>query len=451
MAIYGDISFIWLFSIVFASLSSRSFALLPMKAVTTIKYRLPQLKAISTPLYSIAQVRRKASFLFVRSFSTFSEDFDEIDSDDVNEVETGHKKRWVKQGAVYFVGTPLGNLHDMTPRAREVLRQVDVIVAEDTRTTKTLLKRLHRLDQTHNPKANASEPVRPEQRFISHHLHNQHSSIDDILQLIRDERCSVAVVGDAGTPGICDPGTALAQVLHAHRVPLFAVPGASALVCALSVSGFAATPSLFLGFPPVKGAARTAFFRKMDELVLRDTTIVLFEAPHRLRKTLEDLCRLQTCTCPRQRGVVLCREMTKRHEEILRCDTVQEMLAIVSSRSNMDCVAPIVSDDTDECVATHVGSVKGEFTLVLGPTVRSQDTVSPLESNVCDTRDSGDTIVLDSVSSPEEQRQAVSQRLLHIRKEHPNMKRSEAIKEVCALLGTSRKTVYNVALTMNWD
>src|SRR5262249_8160349 len=193
---------------------------------------------------------------------------------------------------LYVVATPIGNLGDMTSRALETLRQVDMIAAEDTRVTRGLLA--HFGIST---------------RLVALHAHNESAAAGKIVALL-DEGRSVALVSDAGTPGISDPGAVLvARVREAgHRV--IPVPGASALTTAVSASGIAADGVLFAGFLPAGGGERRA---RLAQLASQPWSVVLFEAPHRIAKTLADLYAALG-----DRDVVIARELTKKFETIAR-------------------------------------------------------------------------------------------------------------------------------------
>jgi 16S rRNA (cytidine1402-2'-O)-methyltransferase len=191
------------------------------------------------------------------------------------------------------VATPIGNLGDMTERALTTLRSVDHVAAEDTRRTRGLLshfgiggKELHTLD------ANASE-----------------RAVARVVALLREGH-GVAFVTDAGTPGVSDPGRALVNAAALAGVPISALPGASAVTTAVALSGLVAGPFLFLGFLPRQGSGR----KELLERVARETLpVLLFEAPHRMQATLSELA----AGCP-ERPAVVCRELTKLHEEVLR-------------------------------------------------------------------------------------------------------------------------------------
>lgn len=196
-------------------------------------------------------------------------------------------------GTLYLVATPIGNLGDMTERALATLRAVSHVAAEDTRRTRGLLshfgvtgKELHSLD------ANASE-----------------RAVQRVIGLLQNGE-GVAFVTDAGTPGVSDPGRALVSAAAAAGVPITTLPGASAVTAAVALSGLVAGPFVFLGFLPRHGAGR----KLLLERVTRETLpVVLFEAPHRMQETLVDLA----AACP-ERAAVVCRELTKLHEELLR-------------------------------------------------------------------------------------------------------------------------------------
>jgi 16S rRNA (cytidine1402-2'-O)-methyltransferase len=195
-------------------------------------------------------------------------------------------------GTLHIVATPIGHLEDVTLRALRVLREVDWVLAEDTRRTRVLL------DHFEIP-----------QRPTSLHAHNEAGRIDSVLAALEEGR-DVALVSDAGTPLVSDPGERLvaAAVEAGHRVE--AVPGASALLTALTVSGFGTARVLFLGFLPRKAGARR---KVLEGQVGRRETLVLFESPKRVATTLADVALVLG-----DRRSCLARELTKRHEEVIR-------------------------------------------------------------------------------------------------------------------------------------
>jgi 16S rRNA (cytidine1402-2'-O)-methyltransferase len=192
--------------------------------------------------------------------------------------------------ALLIVATPLGTLSDLSPRAKEVLGGVGCIAAEDTRTTRALLT--------------ASGVPAPE--LVALHAHNE----DEVARRLaeRARLADVALVSDAGTPGVSDPGRRLVEVCHEQGVEVRSVPGPSALTSALAASGFPAAPSTFLGFPPRKG--REGWCR---EVLGRGETLVIFEAPTRVAGLVEELAALQP-----EREAAMCRELSKRFEEVRR-------------------------------------------------------------------------------------------------------------------------------------
>jgi 16S rRNA (cytidine1402-2'-O)-methyltransferase len=193
------------------------------------------------------------------------------------------------------VATPIGNLGDLSPRAVSVLRDADVVACEDTRHTRKLL--------THAGIAGGG-------RLMALHEHNEEAASQQVLSLLAEGR-HVAVVSDAGTPGISDPGERLVRAAVAAGFTVEMVPGPSAVIAALVVSGLATDRFCFEGFLPRKGLDRTT---RLAAVAAADSTVVLFESPHRVRATVADLAHV----CGPSRPVALCRELTKLHEEIWR-------------------------------------------------------------------------------------------------------------------------------------
>ena len=201
-----------------------------------------------------------------------------------------HNTRYKVTGAtLYVVGTPIGNLGDISIRAIDILKGVDIIAAEDTRVSRKLL-----------------ESVGIAKKIISHHLHNEDQSADGILLLLRQGK-SVALISDSGTPGISDPGCLLVSRAHQENINVVTIPGASALTAALSISGISAKMMTFHGFLPSKGRARK------DTLSLSSKMYglqVFFEAPHRLKGTVRDLERVFGFDRP----ISVSKELTKLYE-----------------------------------------------------------------------------------------------------------------------------------------
>lgn len=197
-------------------------------------------------------------------------------------------------GKLYIVATPIGNLADMTFRAVETLKGVDLILCEDTRVTKNLLDHFKITTPT-----------------MSYHQHSDARRVKEIQQMLADGK-NMALVTDAGTPGISDPGNRLVSVIAsgAKQALIIPIPGVSAVVAALSISGFSTDRFTFLGFPPHKNK-RQKYFK---ELTLLENTVVFYESGHRIQKCLGEL---QTVLQP-NREIVICRELTKKFETIYR-------------------------------------------------------------------------------------------------------------------------------------
>lgn len=195
-------------------------------------------------------------------------------------------------GTLFVVATPIGNLADMTVRSVEVLHSADVIACEDTRTTRTLLAR-------HGIAA----------RTVSLHEHNERAAARELIDALRKGQ-NVALVSDAGTPGVSDPGALLVAEAHRAGIKVSPLPGPSAAAAAFSVAGFAADRFLFAGFLPPAHAAR----RKALETLDLGCPLILYEAPHRMAETLEDLC----ARFGPEREILVARELTKKFEEVAR-------------------------------------------------------------------------------------------------------------------------------------
>jgi 16S rRNA (cytidine1402-2'-O)-methyltransferase len=202
-------------------------------------------------------------------------------------------------GTLYVVATPLGNLGDLAPRAADVLRRAAVVAAEDTRRTRGLLSHL------------GASPT-----LLSFHAHSGERRLETLLEVLGDGR-DVALVTDAGTPGVSDPGTDLVAAAREAGFTVVPIPGPSAVATALSAAGLPADRYLFLGFIPRKGTERT---RLLARAAGEEWSVVLFEAPSRLAALLRDLA---AAAGPGRRAMVA-RELTKLHEE-LRAGTLAEL------------------------------------------------------------------------------------------------------------------------------
>ena len=195
-------------------------------------------------------------------------------------------------GKLYVVATPIGNLADASPRAIETLRAVELVACEDTRTTHTLLAR-HGI----------------EARTVALHGHNERAAANSLIKVLQEGK-NVALVSDAGTPALSDPGAWLVARAHEAGIPVSPIPGPSAAAAAFSASGFEAGGFVFAGFLPASGGSR----RKALEALDAPRPVVLYEAPHRIDRTLAEL----TKQLGAEREVVICRELTKKFEEVAR-------------------------------------------------------------------------------------------------------------------------------------
>ena len=231
--------------------------------------------------------------------------------------------------ALYLVGTPIGNLGDITLRALRVLKEVDVIACEDTRQTQKLLN--HYAIST---------------RTTSYHEHNEMTKSAELVKEMQ-EGASVALVTDAGMPGISDPGYRLVALAIRHRIPVVPIPGASAFLAALVASGLPADSFRFSGFLPAKRGERRA---ALESVKNSPRTQVFYEAPHRVVEALADVCEI----LGNERHVVVAREVTKLHEEFLR-GRAGEVLEILKSRE----------------------VVKGEITLLIGKAEETETKAAP--------------------------------------------------------------------------
>ena len=218
---------------------------------------------------------------------------------------------------IYLVTTPIGNLEDISDRQRRIIESCDLVACEDTRRTGLLLSRL-----------SIKKPL------LSYHDHNEAARAEELAEKAAAGEC-VAVVSDAGTPGISDPAYRVVRAAVERGVPVVPVPGPSAVMAALVASGLPTDRFVFEGFLPQKGERR---WRRVEELLEEERTVILFESPHRIVRLIEEI----SIRAP-SRPLVLAREITKLHEEFLR-GTAAELAERVKGRS-----------------------VKGECVLLFGP------------------------------------------------------------------------------------
>ena len=229
------------------------------------------------------------------------------------------------KGVLYVVATPIGNLDDITLRAIKILKQVQLVAAEDTRRTGILLRHFG-----------------IETSILSVHAHNERARVERIVaQLAKGE--SVALVTDAGTPGISDPGAALVAAIRGAGFKVEPIPGASAVAAAISASGVSSQGFTFLGFPPIRSKDRKQWLSQLAE-ASKHRLVVFFEAPHKVRKTLGDLHELV------KRPIIIGREITKLHEEFVS-GTISELLAKFGAPQGEFTVMVPPADPADEVAA----------------------------------------------------------------------------------------------------
>jgi 16S rRNA (cytidine1402-2'-O)-methyltransferase len=228
-------------------------------------------------------------------------------------------------GTLFVVATPIGNLEDLTFRALRVLKEVDLIAAEDTRRTAKLL---------------AHFAVR--KPMVSLREHNEtREGMKLVARMLAGE--SVALVSDAGTPGIADPGARLVGRARAAGIAVVPIPGASAVTAAVSISGYPGTEFAFMGFPPTSGVSRTEWF---ERAWAESRLVVFFESPHRIRRTLADLDALPKSV---ERQIIVNKELTKIHEKSVNWPTKEPYEFGVEARGEY--VVVLFPDDSHELAA----------------------------------------------------------------------------------------------------
>ena len=203
------------------------------------------------------------------------------------------------KGNLYIIATPIGNLEDITLRALKILKEVDLIAAEDTRHTLKLLNHYE-----------ISKPL------ISYHRHNEEVRTETLIKRLKEGQ-NIALVSDAGTPGICDPGEEVIKKCIEEGISVIPIPGACAMINALICSGISTNEFNFLGFLPLNKKLRREKLREIEESI---NTIIIYEAPHKISSTLKDLQEVIN-----DRKLVLARELTKIHEEFIR-GTIEEII-----------------------------------------------------------------------------------------------------------------------------
>lgn len=293
-------------------------------------------------------------------------------------MSVSSEKNAIKPSTLYLVATPIGNLEDMTSRALKVLKGATLIAAEDTRNTLKLL--------THF----GIQPT----RLISCFEHNEEKRLGEILKTL-EEGGSVALVSDAGMPGISDPGYLVVKAVVEKGFAVVPIPGASALLAVLPATGFPSTPFTFMGFLPSKPAdRRTALHQVKSE----ERTLVFYESPHRMRNSLKDMMNVFG-----NRQAVVGRELTKMHEEFIR-GNLQELWKHFKTNEPM-----------------------GEFVIVVegGEKVDHSDQEKWVGVSIAD-------------------------QLVQLMKEQHHSK-TEAVKAVCKLRDLPREVVYKISMEIQWD
>ena len=224
-----------------------------------------------------------------------------------------------EKGTLYIVSTPIGNMEDITLRALRILKEVDLIAAEDTRRTGLLLKHF-----------GIQAPL------TSYFEGNELKKKEFILAKLKEGK-NVALVSDAGTPGVSDPGFRLIQLAIENQLPIVPIPGSSAVITALSVSGLPTDAFLFKGFLPHKSKKRRDLLKGLEEV---RETLIFYESPHRISETLRDILEILG-----DREIVLTRELTKVYEEIIR-GKVSEILNQIGDRTLKGEITLVISGKT---------------------------------------------------------------------------------------------------------
>lgn len=231
-------------------------------------------------------------------------------------------------GKLYLCGTPIGNLEDLTYRVARVLGEVDLIAAEDTRVTAKLLNHI-----------NVKKPM------ISYHEHNKREKGIEIVDRIR-KGLNVALVTDAGMPGISDPGEDLVRLCIDEGIEIEALPGASASITALVLSGFSTDRFVFEGFIPRAGRDRK---ERIDSLRNETRAVIIYEAPHRIKETLADLYNGLG-----DRNVAICRELTKKFEDVNRCGLLEASTMYQNTEPKGEFVIVLQGRNKDELIQDSI-------------------------------------------------------------------------------------------------
>ncbi len=224
-----------------------------------------------------------------------------------NNSSLSHRKEEPEDGILYIVGTPIGNLNDISERALNILKNVSLVACEDTRQTKKIMN-----------KFNFSN------KLISFNKLNSLSKIPRILNDLKEGK-SIAVVSDAGMPGICDPGEDISRIVKSEEIEIICIPGACAAVTALVSSGFPSSSFVFEGFLPRKGIDRAKILLEISK---NEKTTIIYESPKRLKKLLKELLEF----CGGDREIIVARELTKKFEEHIG-NNINEVIEFFNSKN----------------------------------------------------------------------------------------------------------------------
>ena len=257
-------------------------------------------------------------------------------------------------GFLLVVATPIGNLEDLGPRVKEAFAQVDAVLAEDTRRTRNLLSHL-----------GVKKPLE------SFHQHNQEQKIPLMLEWLSAGK-KLALATDAGTPAVSDPGAKLIRAALELGIKVIPIPGPSAITTALSVSGFPSDRFLFLGFLPARPAARKKMLEQYRDF---PETVVLFEAPHRVRKTVADLEEIWG-----DRKVCLCRELTKLHEQIEFTDLAGLRRQLEQTEPRGEITLVIAGKESDS--STHPQNLEPDLEELIAAMIAEGKTIKQIISEL---------------------------------------------------------------------
>lgn len=262
-------------------------------------------------------------------------------------------------GALHVVATPIGNLGDLSPRAADVLRRADLVLAEDTRRTGKLLAHVRSLSPS-----GAQDERAP---MLSLHEHNEDDRVEAVVERLRNGDL-VALVSDAGMPGVSDPGHRLVRACVERGVEVVVVPGPSAVLAALVGSGLATDRFTFEGFLPRKGRARR---ERLQELSAEPRTIVVFASPHRVGQDLADLADALGA----ERPAAVARELTKLHEEFLR-GSLADLAAVAHDGLRGEIVLVVEGAPRGDVVETSAEDLAGEVQALVRTGQRSKDAIA---------------------------------------------------------------------------